>query len=290
MLSAALFLLVAFQESPTQDDMSGWTRALGAEGYAQREAAMKKLLEAGEPAIPFLYDALETKDREVRARIVTLLRRIQKSPIDAYLKRVAALVEGWDDSEESEEQYRRLFDEAEEMVRLCDSASKKSFGTPVFRGLVRKPLRHSKSIRKITDARILRKDFKGVRVTRSVVLVSGDLEGFALQDSVAIVTGSVKVTFVSNSVIIAGGEIEVSNQAEKSVLVTPSSVKGNILRENVIASSGEISGEIVLSCVLVNCAPGVDEDHFSSTRVKSKGLREWMEFKLYPPAKKPPED
>lgn len=286
LLAAVLIPLVLVQESPTRDEMLGWIRALGAEDYEQREAAMEKLLKAGEPAIHVLYDALDSKDREVHARIVATLRRLQKPPIHAYFKDVASLVKEWEASGDAEKEYKRLLEKARELSEACDSAAKNKMGSGVFGRFARSTLKDSKSTKRINNARLLHKGLAGVTTSRAVVMISGDLKARSINNSLVIATGSVEARTITNSVIIAGGEIKVISQAQSSQMITPDTVSGQFVVRCTIVASQDASAQILYGCTLINCRGSGGQQVIENKNVTSKKVSELMEFKLKPPPKK----
>ena len=103
-LAACLISLPVVQDTVSPEEIRRWVRQMGSERYDERDAAMERLVKVGEPVIPHLYDALEGRDLEIRARAVFLLRILQEAPIHAVLNRASALAKNWDASAESKKE------------------------------------------------------------------------------------------------------------------------------------------------------------------------------------------
>ncbi len=65
------------EKPPSEKEIRALIEQLGADSYEEREAAHQKLLEAGEAAEPYLQEALNHPDLEVRIRAEDILRRMK---------------------------------------------------------------------------------------------------------------------------------------------------------------------------------------------------------------------
>lgn len=78
LLPACAGLAAAEGEPPTAEQLKLWASQLGDDDYQKREAAQARLSEAGAAAIPYLKQALENEDLEVRQRAERLLAPLNR--------------------------------------------------------------------------------------------------------------------------------------------------------------------------------------------------------------------
>ncbi len=109
----ALFLLphpAAAQDEkpPPEKEIRALIEQLGADSYEERKAAHQKLLETGEAAEPYLREALNHPDLEVRIRVEDILRRM-KWHLPAAVKKLLEpeIVDKLETFQEQEPQERR---------------------------------------------------------------------------------------------------------------------------------------------------------------------------------------
>lgn len=100
-------------------------KELGSSKFATREAATKKLLEIGEPAVPALEDARMSARLEVRRRSQWLLERILVFRVTPQTPRMLSLVRDWSFSEQN---HARVI---QDLIEEGEAA------LPVLKGLLR---------------------------------------------------------------------------------------------------------------------------------------------------------
>src|SRR5207249_1159197 len=74
---AALLLAAAPPAGPSSTEVARLIGRLGDDDFAVREAATKRLMRAGEPALPALLEALASDDTEVRHRARRIVAAIE---------------------------------------------------------------------------------------------------------------------------------------------------------------------------------------------------------------------
>jgi hypothetical protein len=85
---------------PAEAEVRAWIAELGSPDFVVREAATRKLLGAGDDAMPFLFE-LQTDDAEVRARVDMIMRAFDKKSAGRhehaaeYLKTLEAAQARW---------------------------------------------------------------------------------------------------------------------------------------------------------------------------------------------------
>lgn len=76
------------------DDVQRWIRQLGADAYADRQAAHEQLLQRGPTVLPQLREASRTGEPEVRQRAARLVDRLREGQFEVLLRQLTSTVDG----------------------------------------------------------------------------------------------------------------------------------------------------------------------------------------------------
>ena len=93
LLAGWLAVMASGALAATTNEIQQLVADLGADRFATRETAQKKLLAIGAPAVPLLKDAAKSKDPEIRARALEILAQVGEGDIEKPDPAVLAEVE-----------------------------------------------------------------------------------------------------------------------------------------------------------------------------------------------------
>lgn len=202
MFWAALLLL----QNPTQEQVDGWVKDLGSDAVEVRDAAEKKLIEAGEKVLPLIAKHEKADDAEVRARLASVRKAVECFRMEA------------------------IFAVAEEALK---EGSDPAVWKPKLEALVRKyrefvgdhlPEPASKPIEKamgnafdVKGKATVAMDGMGKTMDR-VLLVCGSAAYERIDDSVVICLGDATATKIEDSLVIAKGRVGLLEEAKRSLI------------------------------------------------------------------------
>lgn len=89
----SLCLVILLLAAAPADEIKKLVADLGAPSHAAREAAHKQLLELGEPVAPFLKEAVDSKDPEVRVRAREIMAWVGAGDVEKPDPKILAEVE-----------------------------------------------------------------------------------------------------------------------------------------------------------------------------------------------------
>lgn len=263
---AALLLL--------QIDVEREIRRLGSEEVAERDAAVARLVEAGDRAIEPLKRSLNSPDPEIAARARIALRALRPAPIQRLFDEAAALVEAQSAGRLEPADLKRLVAGVREISDACAAADKQDYDAPAFEAVGDGTALADGQDEVLRESRLLASGASDVSAANSLLVVDGDLSASSLVNCIVVATGSVDVRMAQHCLIVARRGVSTPHLIQNCTVVTPGPVSFVYLLNASVAASGATGGRIFQDCVLINGK--AETKNRRVVEVESADVAAWM--------------